>query len=338
MIGACVHNHEVTGERPFTLNTALRIDPSRLWGLKKRFMADMSRRLQRVKMDMQTSIVDNDCFGIQKDSILLPFKPLVAAPARAFDFPRTADKVNAFMKWLFEQQKLYVLSGGVEGLEVFRIPGAGGIEKAWTDMYIESGYQQGIRRGRSELRKAGFNVPAIQAEPFGSGLAAAMSQPIHADRVGLIYSRTYADLKSVLDVTNTAIRRQIADGLSSGLARGIAEGKNPIVIARELYKDTAHHIDKIGKVRARMIARTEIMRAHNEAITAEYSNIDLDMDVVVLAEWETGFKPCPICVDFADGGPYKLEEIRQLIPAHPNCGCVALPYIESKKKAERAVN
>ena len=338
MISACAHNHEATSARPFTLNASLRIDPSRLWGLKKRFMAEMSMRFQRVKMDVQTSIIDNDCFAIQKDTILLPFKSLTATPFRAFDFPRTADKVEAFMTWLWKQEELYILSGGKEGLLIIITPGAGGIEKAWTDIYIESAYQQGIRRGRSELRKAGFNVPAIQQEPFGGGVAAAMSQPIHADRVGLIYSRTFDDLKSVLDVTNTAIRRQIADGLSSGLARGIAEGKNPRVIARELYKDTANHIDKIGKVRARMIARTEVMRAHNEAILAEYSNIDLDMDVVVLAEWETGSEPCPICADFASGGPYKIEEIRQLIPAHPNCGCVALPYIESKAKADRITN
>jgi len=319
-----------------SMNASLRVDPSRLWGLKKRFMGEMTMRLQRVRMDVQASIVDNDCFGIQTDSILLPFKSLTVAPVRAFDFPRTADKVEAFMEWLWKQEELYMLSGGKKGFALIITPGAGGIEKAWTDIYIESAYQQGIRRGRSELRKAGFNVPAIQQEPFGSGVAAAMSQPIHADRVGLIYSRTFEELKSVLAVTNTAIRRQIADGLSSGLAKGIADGKNPRVIARELYKDTANHLDKIGKVRLRAIARTEVMRAHTEAITAEFANIDLDMDVVILAEWETGFKPCPICVDLADGGPYKLEEIRQLMPAHPNCGCVPLPYIESKRERVEA--
>ena len=339
MIGSCVHNHEATIERPFTLSAALRFDPSRLWGLKKRFMADMSMRFQNVKKDVQTSIVDNDCFAIQDKALILPFKSLTATPVRAFDFPRTADKVEAFMAWLWKQEELYILSGGKRGFAISIVPGAGGIEKAWTDIYIQSAYQQGIRRGNQELRKAGFKIPAIQeASPFSSGLAAAMSQPVHADRVGLIYSRTYEDLKSVLNVTNAAIRRQIADGLSSGLAKGIADGKNPRVIARELYKDTAHHIDAIGKVRARAIARTEIMRAHTEAITAEFSNADIDMDMIVLAEWETGSDPCPICADLADGGPYKIEEIRQLIPVHPNCGCVPLPYIESRSKAERAIN
>jgi len=34
---------------------------------------------------------------------------------------------------------------------------------------------------------------------------------------------------------------------------------------------------------------------------------------------------CPDCLDLASGGPYTLEEIEGMIPAHPMCRCIALP-------------
>jgi len=121
--------------------------------------------------------------------------------------------------------------------------------------------------------------------------------------------------------------------LTTGLAQGLAEGKNPRVIARELVKDVANRVDKIGITRARMIARTEVIRAHHVATIAEYEQAAEDMEVEVMAEWSTaGFAVCPICIDMAHGGPYKLKVIEGMIPAHPNCRCCALPVMKEKIK------
>lgn len=302
------------------MNTTFRTDPTRTTALRARFVREMDRRFNQLKKDIRISIIDKDCFGTQPE-VLGVLTPL---PGKAFEFKRISEKVQLFMKWLEEQERLGIL-------EIIVRPGTlPGIEAAWTDVYIDSAYTQGMRRGRVELRRKGYRVPTFEQVPGGIGVV--MSQPHHADRVGAIYTRTYEDLKSVTQVMNAQTRRLIADGLRTGLARGLADGKSPRAIARELVKDVANRVDKIGITRARTIARTEVIRAHHVATIAEYERADAEMEVTVMAEWATaGFNVCPICIDLAQGGPYKLRVIEGMIPAHPNCRCVALPVMKREK-------
>jgi hypothetical protein len=300
-------NHKLAGYPAGVVSNAiLKMDPTRTTTLRNRFVRDVERRYAALKADIRESIIVKDCFGIQPDLI-----GFAAAAYKAFDFPRTVDKINAFMEWLQIQENAGVL-------EIIRRPGAlRGMEEAWSDTYIHSAYSKGIRRGRSELRRAGYDVMSV--DDVRGGIASLINQPFHADRLGVLYTRTFEDLQSVTQVMNASIRRQIADGLTTGLARGIAEGRSPRVIARTLYNDVANHVDKIGRVRARMIARTEIVRAHHLATIQEYRQAAADMDVGVLAEWSTaGFGVCPICIELEDGGPYKLDVVEGMLPAHPN--------------------
>lgn len=305
------------------VNAILLTDPTRTTTLRNRFVLDMDRRFNALKTDIRVSIIQNDCFALQPALLTL-----AAAPYRAFDFPRTSDKIDGFMDWLIEQERIGIL-------EITRRPGGlRGIDEAWTDTYIHSAYARGVVRGRAELRRAGYDVRSVD-ETLG-GVNSIMSQPFHADRVGVLYTRTFEDLKSVTDVMNAQSRRLIAEGLTTGLARGIAEGKSPLVIARELYKDVANRVDKIGKVRARMIARTEVIRAHHLATIAEYRQSDAEMKVSVKAEWSTAsFEVCAICLDGEAGSPYTLNQAEGMIPAHPNCRCVMLPVVLDKKERSR---
>jgi len=294
------------------LNQGTRRDPTRTTTLRARFIRDMNRRWNLLLIDIRKSIVEQDCFGIQLDRII----PLAATGAREFAFTRTQDKVDAFMRWLEQQQ-----SQGI--LELVTRPGLQrGTEAAWTDTYIRTAYETGVRRGRQELRMAGYRTTPI--ESITGGLSGVIEQVYHADRLGVLYTRTFEDLRSVTQFTNAQIRRQISDGLTTGLTRGMAEGKSPRTIARELYKDVKNRVDKIGKVRSRMIARTEIVRAHHIANVQEYRQAEVE-GVKVQAEWVTGAGACPICIGFAEDKVYTLDEIEALIPAHPNCGCVAKP-------------
>ena len=303
-----------------TINQVFQTDPTRTLTLRRRFMAEMDKRFRALKRDIRISILDRDCFGIQP-SVL---RTLTPTGWKAYEFKRDHEKIQAFMAWLEEQQEMGIL-------EIIRRPGVhGGLDTPWTDVFIDSAYTRGIRRGRAELRAAGYAVPDLEAMPGGMG--ALMNQPFHADRIAAIYSRTYEDLKTVAQEMNAQIRRKITDGLTTGLSRGLAEGKNPRTIARELVKDVHNRVDKIGITRARMIARTEVIRAHHVANIAEYEQADAEMDVEVKAEWSTaGFAVCPICVEFQIGSPYKLKQIEGLIPAHPNCRCVAIPTPMEKK-------
>jgi len=138
--------------------------------------------------------------------------------------------------------------------------------------------------------------------------------------VGLIYTRTYRGLKGITDEMDKQI--------SQVLAQGMAEGRNPNTIAKAL----ADRVDKIGITRARILARTEVIRAHHTATIQEYKNWGV-VGVKVLAEWVTAgdSRVCPDCLRMSrkdngfGKGIYTLDQIAGLIPLHPQCRCVALP-------------
>ena len=307
-----------------TLQLSLRRDPTRTSGTSSRFARDGVRRLRKLYDDIYDSIVERDVFGIQP-SLLLPTGVLTLAPAapRAFVFEHTARKVGEFMKWLEEQEAAGFLETSI------RFGGRPGIEGAWSDVYIRSAYQKGIQRARKELRKAGVLVPALG----DLELAAAFNQPFHADRVGMIYTRAFEGLKSISEHMNTGIRQSLSDALTSGLASGMAEGKHPLTIAREMSRSVKEIVEKRGISRVRMIARTEVIRAHHEANIAEYEQAQrfLDEDEELVADWELGANPCAACVEAEAGAPYPLHVIRGMIPLHPNCVCVAIPIVRKKK-------
>lgn len=297
------------------LNALLAADPSRTTMVRYRWIVETNKRFRSLKADIRTSIVDNDCFGIQSG---LQF--LAAIPPNAFEFEIDPVKVARFMEWLRTEEE----AGILQLVQRARFPGQP--NTYWTNTYIDSAYMRGIRNSDSWLKRAKAGGSVTMQLP--GGIEQAMSRPIHADRVALIYSRTYEDLKSVTAVMNSQIRTQISEGLTTGLARGLAEGKNPRTIARELYKNVEGRVDKIGITRARMVARTEVMNAHNEATMVEYEMAEKAIGQPIMIDVSLGANPCEICVDLEAGSPYERHRAMGLLPAHPNCVCVYLPYIE----------
>jgi hypothetical protein len=231
-------------------------------------------------------------------------------PEKAFEFVQDRAKIAGFMDWLRKQEETGILQ------VVLRPHFARSASGPWTDIYIDSAYQRGIRNSDSWLRRAGAGGSVSVQMP--GGVNRAITQPVHAEKVAIIYSRTYEDLKSVTEVMNAQIRRRITDGLTTGLARGIAEGKNPLTIARELVKNVNDRVDKIGITRARTIARTEVMHAHNEALLTEYDLAERAIGKPILVDVSLGANPCPLCVDLEAGGPYTLTQAMGQLPAHPN--------------------
>lgn len=303
-------------------------DPTRTTQLRANFVRDGERRWRELQRDVSTSIVNNDCFGLRRLVVNVP------AAQDQFVFERTDRKVTAFMRWLEEQERRGIL-------EIYNVPGMRpGELRPWSDLYIQTAYQRGIRNGRTEIRRAkqraGVSTPVLAPEmEFGvGGIGALFNQPFHADRIAAIYMRTFEDLKTVTAVTNGRIRKEIIDGLTTGLARGMAEGKGPLTVAREMTAGANRMIDVIGKTRTRLIARTEIISAHHSANMGEYRRAQseledegIDVRIQIKAEFVTAENPCPTCEALADQGPYTLEEVEGMIPVHPQCRCSAKPLL-----------
>jgi len=303
-------------------------DPTKTTALSNAFVSDMKRRFKELKSQITKAIVTEDAFGLNQPTIYS------ASPVGKFNFPRSADKVNAFMGWLDGQVQKGILSVK-EGAQLGQA-----VEGAWTNKYISDSYNRGITRGRYELGKAGFNLPA------GTTAVGSMMNPFHIDRLGLLYSRTYSDLKGITNSMDNQI--------SKVLSQAMGDGDNPRTIARKLNAvisgggATLGITDSLGRFipaerRAAMLARTEIIRAHHQATIQEYRNWNVE-GVSVQAEFSALGDACPECQELATGGVnndgiYTLDEIENMIPVHPNCRCLALPFlpeVEDVKTQEEA--
>lgn len=215
------------------------------------------------------------------------------------------DEIARFREWLdrmIAEQVLEVVEG---------TPMQMAADKHWMNLYITSAYQKGLQHAASQIRKGGGEVSDHWVD-------SAFLRPIHADRVGLIHTRAYNELKGVTDA--------MASRLSDILAQGIAEGVGPMVIARRI----ADQIDSIGINRARRIARTEVIRAHAEATLNTYEEAGIE-GVTVQVEFTATMdnRVCPKCAEL-NGKIFTIKESRGVIPVHPNCRCAWLPVVDAK--------
>jgi len=307
-----------------------RYDPTRTTHLRNAFVRDLNKRFRALRGIIRRAIIEQDCFGMldKEFKVVTLAAPDFSLPGRkAFAFPRSEEKVNAFMNWLQGQEAKGILEVGT--MQQIGTP----IETAWTNKYIKDSYQRGVIRARMEMKGAGYKVPPLSET---GGISASMSTPFHMDRVGVLYTRVFQELKGITSQMDTQISRV--------LSQGIADGKNPRELAKLLTRTISGPVGDLGitdtlgrfipaERRARTLARTEIIRAHHQGNIQEMKNWAVE-GVKVRAEWVTaGYNVCPECAAL-EGKVFSLDEIQNMIPYHPNCRCVAIPV---KKEEEKKV-
>lgn len=298
-------------------------DPTRTTILRNAFARDMRRRFNELIKMIRIGVVIQNAFGLPAPELSSNIEIYQMTPPGpgAFDFPRSADKVRAFMLWLEEQ----VAKGIITTAEYRQLGTA--IDDIWTNIYIRDSYKRGIIRANLEMRKAGYNIPSIEEQ---GGIDVVMSGPFHVDRLGLLYTRVYEGLKGITAAMSTQIARV--------LAQGMADGDGPALLARKLVSTINGTgmgdlgiTDTLGRFiparrRAEILARTEIIRAHHLATIQEYRNWRA-VGVYVKAEWMTAGdnRVCAECAGM-QGEIFTLDVIENMIPLHPQCRCIALPY------------
>ena len=278
-------------------------DPTRSITLRNQFAADARRRFRKIWKLVAESVGANDCFGLAEES-RQPFT-LQAIPPKQFQFRRDADKVIAFMAWLQEMidkeilDVYYVFTEGRSGL--------------WSDTYVMSAYQKGLIQARADLIATG--VPLMPYVPFT--LAASLNSPFNADRLELMYTRVFTDLKGVTESMSTQMSRV--------LSQALAEGIGPFETARRLVDK----VENIGMARAKLIARTETIYALNSAALSEYAAAEQVIGKPILAQWWTAMdeRVCSICGP-RHGKIYTQAAVQAIMVPHPLCRCSILPYIE----------
>jgi SPP1 gp7 family putative phage head morphogenesis protein len=289
-----------------------RLDPSRTITLRRQFQSDLAKRFVKLRQAIVQLILHEDALGLKPRSILV-----LHAEGR-WQFHSTEQKLVAFREWIKRQVQLRLIGEHLD-------------ENAWWNRYVMDGFRRGAARAfddtRPQVREWQDSPEAKQRLDFYNGtreefLGSSFNWPVSKEKVKLLASRTFTDLKGVTDGMAARISHTLVDGLT--------KGDNPRVIARELAKNV-----NISKTRAVVIARTEVIRTHAEGQLDAFQRMGVT-HVGVMAEWLTAEdeRVCPKCKSL-DGVVLKVEEASGLLPRHPNCRCAWTPANVGEDESEQ---
>jgi SPP1 gp7 family putative phage head morphogenesis protein len=265
----------------------LRRDPTRTGQIRRKFLASMKRRFGDLIKAIIQVVEKEDGFG------LTPNVPNMTFNAR-FTFDSNPQKVAEFQLWLKEQVDAGILEVGT-GVDA---------NQPWTSEFIGSSYKKAQARAYVDMQKG-------MSEKRKKELLQTFGVATDRQRMELLYTRTFDGLKGISADMSAQISRILTDGLAHGLG--------PRELARKLVKA----VSGIEKVRARRLARTEIIHAYAEGQLDAMEAAGIT-HVEPMVEWVTAIGACEQC-----GGMHAvvltIKEARSLIPRHPNCRCAWLP-------------
>lgn len=221
---------------------------------------------------------------------------------RQYEFVRDSEKIKEFNRWLqieIDKEILGIAQGSIEPQDY------------WLNVHVGQGYEKGARKARIVAERGIKSLVGIpDYHPFAN--------PAHIERANLIYTRVFNDMKNVTDT----MRGQMSRVLSNGIIRG----DNPKTVARDMIG----RVDSIGIVRAKLIARTEIVESHNQASIIEGSLIAKETGIKEKYQWigsnDGRERDSHIARNFKI---YTKDEVLNLI-GEPNCRCSVSLYIDIK--------
>ena len=282
-------------------------DPSRTTTIVNRYSRDLDRRWRELDQVLKQMIVKDDVLGLSDTP---PRVILQIQPAGRFSFPTDpAGKARAFDRWLRG-----AMDRGV--LEI-----VGGSPTGWQNKYIRASYSVGVNHADKALAAI---VPDVVRKAFGFGvpeagaLAQTLNAPIHVEKLQLLFSRNFSELRGITDAQGQNLSRIVTEGL--------ATGQSP----REVSRRITRSIRTIGRNRSLTLARTETIRSHSQATLTRYAQSGITT-VQGFAEFLTAGddRVCIQCQGL-EGRRFTLQEAGSIIPVHPNCRCVWLPVISAK--------
>jgi hypothetical protein len=292
------------------------MDPSRTLSLRQKFVAELRRRMARVKRKIHELVVEEDAFGLKRRPDLLAS---ILVGNRRWTFRSDPEKLREFERWL----------GQTIDKEVLADVTIDTADNGYWRAFVEEGYRKGQGRAFSDVIR-----PSLQANlDFFEGtreefLRQAFGRPVAIDKVKLLSSRVFTDLKGVSRAMETGITRELAEGLT--------RGENPAVIARRM----ADRVDAIGRHRATLIARTEIIRSHAEGQLDAFDALGVT-EVGVMVEWSTAGDdrvcfPAGTLIE-ADGKSISIEDIVIGTKVHTRNGLQRVIGIQSREYSENLV-
>lgn len=286
-------------------------DPTRTTTLRRRYAQRLRGRFAAINTEIRAGVRDRDVFGLRDDRRTRR-ETLEPTPLPS-QFPERRDRqLETFDRWLDRQLENEVLAAVGPN----------------NNQFVRTAYARGLSHAESAARQAGHNVPA------GGGVESVINRPIHRDELQLIYTRDYSELEGITTAVSQQSNRVLAEGLRSGAG------------PKQIARDLTDRVDKIGKTRATVLARTSIIDTFNAASLNRYEEMNVE-GVSIEAEWQTAgdSRVCPIC-QALEGRTWTIQEARETRldlsgqvpddvsgasdvpvkpPAHPRCRCALIP-------------
>jgi SPP1 gp7 family putative phage head morphogenesis protein len=184
----------------------------------------------------------------------------------------------------------------------------------------KASFRQGIYRGIDEFAAAQL--------PFYRDLTPEGIDKL-ATRVFTIVDTDALDFMTNYNLVLAGdVHRELADGIKRTVMNGVATGKGVEDIARDLgrvvkdpesFRHAGSKVFSKAQYRMEVIARTEVLRAHNQGRIKFHDRVG-----VRKLEWMTmeDERVCPICGPL-DGKVYDTGRFPTQ-PAHPNCRCTSV--------------
>jgi SPP1 gp7 family putative phage head morphogenesis protein len=181
-------------------------------------------------------------------------------------------------------------------------------------------FKGGIARGIGELTTARL--------PFYADLTPDGIDKL-ATKAFTIVDTNALDFMSQYNLTLAGdVNRELADGIKRTILNGIATGKGADDIVRDLgsvivdkdsFRQAGTRVFSKAQYRMEMIARTEVLRAHNMGRLKFHERVGVQK-----LEWMTmgDERTCPVCGPL-DGQEFTIDKFPQQ-PAHPHCRCTNL--------------
>lgn len=291
----------------------LKADPSQTYMLRKRFENLVKAKFNQFKKIVWALVTKEDAFGLKEPTVNIRWK-----------FRTNPAKVEEFRKWLQKQTDEGIIEAN-----------SSDDPNKWWDRFILEAYEkgQGSSFEKTNPKKLGESLDFYKGtrEQF---LRDSFARPETKEKIQLLASRVFTDLKGVTEAMSSQMARVLTQGLASG--------QGPFSIAKEMVKA----IDTIGINRARVIARTEVIRAHAEGQLDALEVMGVE-EVGVAVEFDDAGdgRVCPRC-QALDGIVLTVKEAHGMIPVHPQCRCAFLPanvgestrgQIRSKSSIEGAI-
>lgn len=279
----------------------LRIDPTRTTGIQRQFVLAIRAHFRKLRILIREFIDTADALALRQRTSFVRMQ----IEERQFEFATDANKLDAFNQWLAREIQVGNVTLQAQNKKFIEAAYKRGQNHAFFASKQRSFENHPLFGGLAQAKRGDFSSEQFLRQAFSSQEA--------LRKVQLLATRSFEQLKG--------INAQMAADMNRILAQGMAEGKNPRTIAKEM----SDRIAGLSRARAELIARTEIVRAHAEGTLDAFERLGVE-ELGIEAEWVTAGddRVCPQCAGM-EGQTFTIEEARGLIPAHVNCRCNWVP-------------